>query len=69
MPKSSNNPALSVISVRMPTDLRDSLTEKCKQEDVALAQFIRDCAEAYIEDRLRILPAKGGKPSYFEEST
>ena len=66
---SPNTNASAVLSVRIPLHLREALSDKCEKEGVPLVQFIRDCTEAYLEDRLRIVPGPGAKPpSYFEHS-
>jgi len=65
---SKTKPEQSVVfSVRIPDRLRQGLSEKCEKEGVSIVQFVKDCIEAYLEDRLRILPKKPELPSYFEK--
>jgi hypothetical protein len=55
-----------VLSVRLPSiDLRRRLTARCEQDGVAVARFITDVVEAYLDDRLRITEKPAApKPSY-----
>lgn len=65
---SKPNPEKSVVfSVRIPDQLRKGLSEKCEKEGVSIVQFVKDCIEAYLDDRLRILPKKPELPSYFDK--
>ena len=61
-------PKTAVFSVRLPAELREALHEKCEEDGISVVQFIRDAAEAYIEDRLVIRPGRGNLPSYFDVS-
>jgi hypothetical protein len=56
-----------VLSVRIPDRLRKGLSEKCDKENVSVVQFIKDCIEAYLDDRLRIIPTDPERPSYFDK--
>lgn len=55
-----------VFSVRIPDRLRKGLSDKCANEGVSVVQFVKDCIEAYMDDRLRILPKNAELPSYFD---
>lgn len=55
-----------VLSVRMSSiDLRRALTARCEQDNIPVAQFINMVAEAYLDDRLRIIkPPPAPEPSF-----
>lgn len=59
-----------VLSVRMSSiELRRALTARCEQDNVPVAQFINMVAEAYLEDRLRIIkPPPTPDPSFLVDS-
>lgn len=59
------NIGTQTLSVRLPTlEMRRELTVRCERDGIAVAKFVADVVEAYLEGRLRIIKKPVQEPSY-----
>lgn len=61
-----DNITTQVLSVRLPSlEMRRELVARCEQDGVAVAKFVADVVEAYLDGRLRIVKKPAPRePSY-----